>query len=272
MGIDGRRSVTPPLSHRPFMALVTEQRPAEQRPAVESTELPRRRKVVPSWQRDDAVEVAPVDAAESNVQNAPASEGEALETAAETVRPLQLELTLRLEDAEGAEGSVPTGDVPEPAGQSLKRVVRGKEGTVSKKKEKSLDDVGRQDILSRANAATKARAAGKPFESYADIGKDYGLSAQRMANLIHRLRQRAAKNEKKAAVEQSSKGLESMPRKAAPSVSKQPVMLLRFDRAIEVTILGLDEYIDAKLNRLADDVISAKVKRAIATALKEGIG
>lgn len=246
MGTDGRRSVTPPLSHRPFMVLVSEPGMVETEPARSDVEVPRRRKVVPSWQ-----------------QNEP--------------EPQQLELpvvTVELADVEAhVDAAV---DAAVEAVVDAEMVSDEGERSMPRKKKKELDEAGRKDILQRANAATEARKTGAEAESYAVIGKDYGIGAQSVANLVSRLRIRAAKValKTKAAASSSAASAVATPARGELRVKGQG-LFLRFDRPVQVEIVGLDEYIDSRvklaMGRL-EEMLAVKAKEAVANALRKGIG
>lgn len=141
---------------------------------------------------------------------------------------------------------------------------------VPRSKKKSLDAAGRRDILKRATAAVAARKAGKEGESYADIGKDYGINARAVANLVSRQRLRQARKAEAAAA--------SAPASSPPAAKVAPKgqgLFLRFDRPVQVEIVGLDEYIDGKVKAAMarfDELLETKAKAAIALALRKGIG
>ena len=240
MGNEGRRSVTPPLVHRPFLTLLADRAvaPVGPEPDRSHVEAPRRRKVVPSWQQSPR-------------------------------EPEQLELpvvTVELADVEAAV-EVAVEAAVEQVSENEEREV------VVPRSKKPIDAAGRRDILKRAAAAVAARKAGKPGETYADIGKDYGINAQAVANLVSRLRLRQARKAEAAAAATAPTPASSPP--AAKAAPKGQGLFLRFDRPVQVEIVGLEEYIDGKVKAAMarfDELLETKAKAVIALALRKGIG
>lgn len=234
-----RRSVTPPLSHRPFAALLGEGlvKATTSMPDREHVELPKRRIVVPSWQQETESTTPASSEVELDVQGA---------------RPPSEQLELPNVKVEWSDVDVHVNvEINGTSETPLARWRRGREKQVPKKGKKNGSE-HYDAVMKRADAILANKRAGKPYETYADIGKDYGLNAQGVANLVSRLRKRALSTN---VVESKS-----VSNPAAVTAAKTRSMALRFDRAVEVTIVGLDEY------------ITAKVKEGVALALRKGIG
>jgi hypothetical protein len=226
----------------------------EAEPDRSHVELPRRRKVVPSWQQEQQ------------------SPSEQLELP--VVAPM---VTVELRDVEAVVEAAVDAAVDAATDEMVapQREVEGEE-PMPRKKKKPLDEAGKMELLARAEKAREAKIRGAAFESYAAIGKDYGIGAQGVANLVSRLRQRVAKKAlKTAALKTTAPASSSVaPTGGSPAVKDQG-LFLRFDRGVQVEIVGLDERIDARLKaRMArfDEMIASKVKEGIAHALRKGIG
>lgn len=263
-----------PLTHRPFLALITERKlaPPEPEPDRRPVEVVyRRRRVTPSWQREPSAPPEPCDHAGSENAIDRATGNEPRSDCGGLVSEVALAAPSEPEPAPEPEPTAPRLTVqlslPDIPVASFIESERESPRTMKKSGNTFLSPADKQALIARARKASAARKAGDAnAETYDAIGKDYGVKATSVYNIVstdNRKRAEEAQRAKRAASRASSN-------RAVAAASVEPVaseprpssrgLSLRFDRAIDVTIVGLDEY------------IQQRVKEGVALALRRGIG